>query len=301
LPPASYFRLMLKSMTGFGKASGKIDERTVNVEIKSLNSQKGLDLNVKLPSKYREYEYALRNKTAAVLQRGKIDIYITLENNTASSELSLNKELIKSYFEEFKKIADEVGASATDLLPTILKMPDVIGESHEEPSEDELRKIEEILITALKEVEAFRINEGKSLEDELQLRSTNIEKLSVELKNEDERRIHEIRSRLKNNLESFIPKDKIDTNRFEQEVIYYIEKLDITEELTRLKSHCIYFKNILNDKEELKGRKLNFIAQEIGREINTVGSKANDAAMQKVVVNMKDELEKIKEQTNNIL
>lgn len=288
-------------MTGFGKASGQIDERTVNVEIKSLNSQKGLDLSIKLPSKYREYEYALRNKANTTLQRGKIDIYITLENNTAASELSLNKELIKSYFEEFRAIANEVGASTDNLLPTIMKMPDVIGESHEEASEDELKRIEEILSKAIAEVETFRVNEGKSLLTELTLRIGNIEKLSGELQNEDKRRVTEIRERLKNNLENFIPKDKIDANRFEQEVIYYIEKLDITEELTRLKSHCEYFRNCLTDKEELKGRKLNFIAQELGREINTVGSKANDATMQKIVVNMKDELEKIKEQTNNIL
>lgn len=288
-------------MTGFGKASGQIDERTVNVEIKSLNSQKGLDLSIKLPSKYREYEYALRNKATIILQRGKIDIYITLEHNTAGSELSLNKELIKSYFEEFKAIADEIGASSENLLPTILKMPDVIGESHEEASEDELKHIEVILGQAIAEVESFRVNEGKSLETELVLRITNIEKLSGELSAEDKRRIKEIRERLRNNLDTFIQKDKIDQNRFEQEVIYYIEKLDITEELTRLKSHCDYFKTCINDKEELKGRKLNFIAQELGREINTVGSKANDAVMQKIVVNMKDELEKIKEQTNNIL
>lgn len=288
-------------MTGFGKASGQIDERTVNVEIKSLNSHKGLDLSIKLPSKYREYEYALRNKANSTLQRGKIDVYITLENNTAASELSLNKELIKSYFEEFRAIANEVGASTDNLLPTIMKMPDVIGESHEEASEDELKRIEEILSKAIAEVESFRINEGKSLLTELTLRIGNIEKLSGELQNEDKRRVVEIRERLKNNLENLIPKDKIDANRFEQEVIYYIEKLDITEELTRLKSHCEYFRNCLTDKEELKGRKLNFIAQELGREINTVGSKANDATMQKIVVNMKDELEKIKEQTNNIL
>jgi uncharacterized protein (TIGR00255 family) len=271
------------------------------VEVKSLNSQKGLDLSIKLPSKYREYEYALRNKATSLLQRGKIDVYITLEHNTASSELSLNKELIKSYFEEFKAIADEVGATTENLLPTILKMPDVIGESHEEASEDELKHIEDLLTKAISEVESFRVTEGKSLQADLSLRISNIEKLSLALVAEDKRRITEIRERLKNNLESFIPKDKIDSNRFEQEVIYYIEKLDITEELTRLKSHCEFFTKCIDDKEELKGRKLNFIAQEIGREINTVGSKANDAPMQKIVVNMKDELEKIKEQTNNIL
>lgn len=288
-------------MTGFGKASGQIEDKTVNVEIKSLNSQKGLDLSVKIPSKYRAFEYELRNKLSTRLQRGKIDVYITLEHNTASSEISLNKELIISYFNEFKAIADEVGVTADTLLPSILKMPDVIGESHEEPSDEELKGIDSILELAIKEVDQFRMNEGKSQEEELRLRIKNIESGSQQLREEDQRRVRDIRERLKNGLEQYIPKDKIDPNRFEQEVIYYIEKLDITEELTRLKSHCEYFITCLEAKEEMKGKKLNFITQEIGREINTVGSKANDAIMQKHVVGMKDELEKIKEQTNNIL
>lgn len=288
-------------MTGFGKASAQVDERTINVEVKSLNSAKGLDLTIKLPSKYREYEYALRNRAGNLLQRGKVDVYITLENNTAESELSLNRELIKSYYYEFKKISDEIGASSENLLPTILKMPDVIGESHEEPQEGELKRLEEILARAISEVELFRSNEGKSIEEDLHLRIKNILEFSERLKPEDKRRIVDIRERLRNNLDNFIPKDKVDANRFEQEVVYYIEKLDITEELTRLKSHCDYFKTIMAEKEEQKGRKLNFIGQEIGREINTIGAKANDAIMQKIVVNMKDELEKIKEQTNNIL
>jgi len=288
-------------MTGFGKASGKIDERTVNIEVKSLNSQKGFDLSIKLPSKYREYEYALRNKAQQVLQRGKVDVYITLENNTASSELSLNRELIKSYFNELKAIAAEIGAKSDDLLPTILKMPDVIGESHEEPSENELLKIEEILLQALNELDRFRTNEGVSLIEDVRTRLNNIEQFTSELAPHDSRRVTDIRQRLARNLEAFIPADKIDRNRFEQEVIFYIEKLDINEELTRLKAHCQHFNETISSADELKGRKLNFIAQEMGREINTIGSKANDAAMQKIVVAMKDELEKIKEQTNNIL
>jgi uncharacterized protein (TIGR00255 family) len=288
-------------MTGFGKASGQVDDKTVNVEIKSLNSQKGLDVNVKLPSKYRAFEYELRNKLTTSLQRGKIDVYISLEHNTAVSEISLNRELIISYFNEFKAIAQEVGVTTESLLPTILKMPDVIGESHEEPSEDELKKIEQVFSQAVKELELFRANEGKSIDKELRLRIGLIEQMAAAIKGEDKRRVEEIRTRLQNNLEQFLAKDKIDQNRFEQEVIYYIEKLDITEELTRLRSHVAYFTTILEEQDELKGRKLNFISQEIGREINTIGSKANDAVMQKMVVTMKDELEKIKEQTSNIL
>lgn len=288
-------------MTGFGKASGQVDDKTVNVEIKSLNSQKGLDVNVKLPSKYRAFEYELRNKLTTSLQRGKIDVYISLEHNTAVSEISLNRELIISYFNEFKAIAQEVGVTTESLLPTILKMPDVIGESHEEPSEDELKKIEQVFNQAVKELELFRANEGKSIDKELRLRIGLIEQMAAAIKGEDKRRVDEIRTRLQNNLENFLAKDKIDQNRFEQEVIYYIEKLDITEELTRLRSHVAYFTTILEEQDELKGRKLNFISQEIGREINTIGSKANDAVMQKMVVTMKDELEKIKEQTSNIL
>lgn len=288
-------------MTGFGKASGQIDDKTVNVEIKSLNSQKGLDLNLKLPSKYRMLEYELRNKVATVLMRGKVDVSISLEHNTASSEISLNKELIISYFNEFKAIAHELGASTENLLPTILKMPDVIGESHEEPTQNEITKIEEVMLLAASEVNHFRRVEGKNTEADLRLRVDNIEKSFERLKNEDKRRLSEFRVRMHNNLENFIAKDKIDPNRFEQEVIYYLEKLDISEELSRLASHCTYFKKIIDGSDELMGRKLNFMAQEMGREINTIGSKANDAEMQKLVVHMKDELEKIKEQTNNIL
>jgi uncharacterized protein (TIGR00255 family) len=292
---------MLKSMTGFGKASGQVDDKTVNIEIKSLNSQKGLDLAVKLPSKYREYEYFLRNKVTQLLQRGKVDVFITLEHNTASSELTLNKELIVSYFQELKAIADEVGTSSDNLLPVIMRFPDVIGESHEEPNEEELKEIEAILDKAIAEVNSFRANEGSALEVDLLQRISSIEVFSESLKADDGRRIELIRARLMNGLEGYFPKEKIDMNRYEQEVIYYIEKLDVNEELTRLKSHCEYFKSILAEQEEMKGRKLNFIAQEMGREINTLGSKANDATIQKIVVNMKDELEKIKEQTSNIL
>ncbi|MBS1613132.1 MAG: hypothetical protein JST49_09950, partial [Bacteroidetes bacterium] len=184
---------MLKSMTGFGKASGQLDDKTVNIEIKSLNSQKGLDLSVKLPSKYRAFEYELRNKVSALLQRGKIDVFLTLEHNTASSELSLNKELIVSYFREFSAIASEVGVSTENLLPVILKMPDVIGESHEEPDENELKHIEGILQRAIKEVDGFRVVEGKALEADLLQRVGNIENYAAQLKEEDKRRVTEIR------------------------------------------------------------------------------------------------------------
>ncbi len=289
-------------MTGFGKASGQVGDKTVNVEVKSLNSNKGLDLSVKIPGKYRTLEYDLRNVAASILQRGKVDIYITMEHNTASGEVSLNRDLVISYFNEFKSIADELGVSSESLLPTILKMPDVIGESHEEPGEEEKKKIHEVFGKAIADLDTFRNNEGASQDEELRLRIKLIEENAEKLKVEDAQRVADISARLKNNLETFIPKDKIDLNRFEQEVIYYLEKLDVTEELTRLKSHCDYFESVMSDvKEELKGRKLNFISQEMGREINTIGSKANNAPMQKLVVNMKDELEKIKEQTNNIL
>lgn len=288
-------------MTGFGKASGSMGEQTIVVEIKSLNSQKGLDLNIKLPGRYREYEYLFRNLIAAQLQRGKIDVYISIEQNSGSGSLSLNKNLIKNYYTELKSIADEVGANTENLFATILKMDNVTDETTSTPGEAEFKEVETLLAKAITEANLFRQNEGQSLEKELKLRIANLKKFAAELENEDSRRLNDMRQRLQNNLENFIPKDKIDTNRFEQEVIYYLEKLDITEELTRLKSHNAYFIKCITDNEEQKGRKLNFISQEIGREINTVGSKANDATMQKLVVNMKDELEKIKEQTNNIL
>lgn len=293
---------MLKSMTGFGKATHTANETTVTAEVRSLNSSKGMDLGTKLPSRYREQEYALRQQISNRLQRGKVDVFVSVVTEKENSALRLNKGVVKAHYHELESVANELNLTLEQVLPAILRLPDVYEETPAEVDNEEWNLIEKTVLNAIEQLDEFRIKEGASLKEDLLDRIKIIEHFVSHLKEQDKRRVAEMRQRLRNNLELFIPKDKIDPNRFEQEIIYYIEKLDITEELTRLRAHCDHFRHAVEEKsEEMKGRKLNFIAQEIGREINTVGSKANDAAMQKIVVNMKDELEKIKEQTNNVL
>jgi uncharacterized protein (TIGR00255 family) len=293
---------MLHSMTGFGKAQASYQAKTIIVEVRSLNSQKGIDLSLKFTTQFREQEYALRNLLSEKLQRGKIDVYITIEKEDHTPEVLLNKRIIKAYYQELKQIADEIGASHENILATILQLPEVAAGSNEESDEDEWKAVEGAIIRAIDDLIKFRADEGKILADDMQERISLIENYSLEVKTLDKTRISDIKTRLQANIENAVGKEKIDPNRLEQELLYYIEKLDITEELTRLKAHCDYIRQVIADtKESQKGRKLNFISQEIGREINTLGSKANHAAMQKLVVSMKDELEKIKEQVNNVL
>ena len=293
---------MLHSMTGFGKAQATYQNKNIIVEVRSLNSQKGIDLSLKFTTQFREQEYALRNLITEKLQRGKIDVYITIEKEDHTPEVLLNKRIIKAYYQELKQIADELGASHENILATILQLPEVAASSSEESDENEWKTVEGAILKAIDDLNSFRADEGKILATDMLKRIDLIEKYSHEVKALDKIRIAEIKTRLQTNVEAAVGKEKIDPNRLEQELLYYIEKLDITEELTRLKAHCDYIKLIIADKkEEQKGRKLNFISQEIGREINTLGSKANYASMQKIVVDMKDELEKIKEQVSNIL
>ena len=293
---------MLHSMTGFGKAQASFQNKTIIVEVRSLNSQKGIDLSLKFSTQFREQEYALRNLISEKLQRGKIDVYITIEKEDHTPEVLLNKRIIKAYYTELKQIAEELGAPTDNLLASVLQLPEVAASTNEESDENEWKAVEAAIITAIDDLNSFRADEGKILAADMLKRIERIETYSAEVRVIDKTRISEIKTRLQTNVEAAVGKDKIDPNRLEQELLYYMEKLDITEELTRLKAHCDYVKNIMADnKEEQKGRKLNFISQEIGREINTLGSKANYASMQKIVVDMKDELEKIKEQVNNIL
>ena len=292
---------MLYSMTGFGKSQLAFKNKTIIVEVRSLNSQKGLDLSLKFSTQFREQEYALRNLISEKLQRGKVDVYVTIEKEDHTPEVMLNKRVIKAYYNELKQIAEEVGAPQDNLLATILQLPEVAASSSEESDEDEWKAVEKAIIEAIDSLNVFRTDEGKMLADDMLGRIDLIEKYSVEVRTLDKGRIEDIKNRLHTSIENTIGKDKIDPNRLEQELVYYIEKLDVTEELTRLKAHCQYFREAIDSKEDMKGRKLNFISQEIGREINTLGSKANYATIQKIVVNMKDELEKIKEQINNIL
>ncbi len=289
---------MLKSMTGFGKATKEFEKRTVNVEIRSLNS-KGMDLSLRLSNSYRENELELRSEITRLLERGKVDLSIYVESKSVETPVEINSDLAKEYQRKIKQLASELNEPANDVLYQVLKMPDVLKSERREPDENEWKEIKTVITEAVESLNKFRLQEGKSIEkdfsDHLGVIQTCLNKI-IDL---DKSRITGIKDRIKGNLNEVIGADKIDNNRFEQELIYYIEKLDINEEKVRLKTHLDYFLTTM--KEPSGGRKLNFIAQEIGREINTIGSKANHAEMQKLVVLMKDELEKIKEQTSNVL
>jgi uncharacterized protein (TIGR00255 family) len=287
---------MLQSMTGFGKATSHIGGKKVDVEIRSLNS-KQLDLNLRLPQIYRDLEPEIRNLIGNTLNRGKVDVYINLSSDEGKSKTTLNHDLAKEYHKELKKLAKSIDEKNVPLLPLILRMPDVF-KVEETVDKSELKTILGLINKAADMVVKFREQEGKSLKKDIESHLALIEKKEVEVGSLDSKRIDKIRERLTSKLNE-IESKTIDNNRFEQELIYYIERLDINEERTRLKTHCNYFKQTIN--EPNGGRKLGFIIQEIGREINTIGSKANDADIQKIVVGMKDELEKMKEQLLNIL
>ena len=285
-------------MTGFGKATKEFENKTVNVEIRTLNS-KNADLNVRLSSVYRDKEYELKTEVTKVLERGKIDVSIYVEPKTAETPVEINLDLAKAYHSKLKELAKQLNEPEKDLLSQILKLPDVLKSERKEPNENDWSDILSVVKQALESVNKFRSDEGQSIEQDFKNRLGVIHECLEKIKELDKQRIPNIRDRIKKNIEDLIDKSTIDNNRFEQEIIYYIEKLDINEEKVRLQTHLDYFIKTMN--EPAGGRKLNFIAQEIGREINTIGSKANDAEIQKFVVQMKDELEKIKEQTNNVL
>jgi len=292
--------MSFKSMTGFGKATKEIPGKKITVEIRSLNS-KQLDLNLRMPYLYKEKELELRTEIGKQLERGKVDISIYTESTEETTPTSLNKTLAKAYYNELKSLSQELNESNDNLLSIAVKMPDVLKAEREtiELDEVEWKEVKEAVNKGIDAFQKFRDDEGKILQNELNNRISTIAQLLNEVLNLDAARVTTIKNRIKNNLEEVIDINKIDQNRFEQELIYYIEKLDITEEKLRLKTHLDYFVETM--KEPAAGRKLGFISQEIGREINTIGSKANDAAIQKLVVQMKDELEKIKEQLLNVL
>ncbi|MCC6837993.1 MAG: YicC family protein [Bacteroidia bacterium] len=287
-------------MTGFGKAVNEIPGKKITVEIRSLNS-KQLDLNLRIPYLYKEKELELRTELSKQLERGKVDVSVYTESTQETVPTTLNKNLAKAYYNELRSLSQELNEKEENLLSLVVKMPDVLKAEKEtvELDEVEWNQVKEAVNKALDAFQKFRDDEGKTLEKEFQNRIGIIGKLLNEVLNLDNARVENIKKRIKNNLEEVIDLNKIDQNRFEQELIYYIEKLDITEEKLRLKTHLDYFNETI--KEPASGRKLGFISQEIGREINTIGSKANDAGIQKLVVQMKDELEKVKEQLLNVL
>ena len=288
-------------MTGYGKAEQEIQGKKITVEIRSLNS-KQLDLNVKLPMSYREYELELRAEIAKKLVRGKSDLFVFVETVKEEAPATINKEVFGCYYDQIKQVSEQLGISLANepVVQTILRMPDVLHVERQEVTEEEVAALKQSVQGALRELEKFRAQEGAALIADILHRVEKIENLVTTIEPYEKGRIDVIKNRIASNLAEFVPQAIIDQNRFEQELIFYVEKLDITEEKVRLRNHCKYFREIC-DAEEALGRKLGFVAQEMGREINTLGSKANDADIQKMVVQMKDELEKIKEQVLNIL
>ena len=284
---------MIQSMTGFGKSVLSLADKHISIEIKSLNS-KSIDINTRIPQVYREKELDFRKLIAEQLQRGKVDFSIFIENTGTQTPSKINPNIVKSYIEQMRTIVD---GDLTELLKMAVRMPDALQTTSESISEEELANIFQHINLAIADLQNFRSQEGKVLEKDFILRINNINRLLQEVQGLDEERLALIRERLEKAVADI---QNVDANRFEQELIFYLEKLDITEEKIRLKKHLDYFLETLHS-EESNGRKLSFIAQEIGREVNTLGSKANFAPMQQLVVQMKDELEKIKEQVLNVL
>lgn len=281
-------------MTGYGKEVIQLPSKTITIEIKSLNS-KGLDLNTRIPSAYREKELEMRDILAKSMQRGKVDFSIYIEVTGEATTTQLNEVIVKQYI---KQLSNVVNGDPVELLKMAVRMPDALKTEKEEIDENEYNAILEGITKVLKSINKYRTDEGAVLEKDFVERIENISKLLEEVIAVDPERIPAVKERLHKAISDL--KEKVDENRFEQELVYYLEKYDITEEIVRLRNHLNYFKETLNS-DDSNGKKLGFITQEIGREINTIGSKANYAPMQQLVVQMKDELEKIKEQALNVL
>lgn len=292
---------MIKSMTGFGKTTVEVGNKKVVIEIKSLNS-KQLDLNLRMPNLYKEKEMEVRGMVKEWLDRGKVDMFIYFDNSETEKEVQINRSVVAQYFNQMLEIAESLGAvpDKGELLQTVMRFPDTLQTKTEELKEEEWSQLKAGVETALEAMNHFRMQEGKALIEDIVHRVRLIQDLSAQVPQFEKKRVEVIRQKLQEKLTEWTDVKNIDQNRMEQEIIYYLEKLDITEEKVRLANHCKYFIETV-EKEEAPGRKIGFIAQEIGREINTMGSKANDHDIQKLVVRMKDELEKIKEQSLNVL
>ncbi len=290
---------MILSMTGYGKAERNIGNKTFNVEIRSVNS-KQFDLTVRMPSIYKEKEMPLRNKLSQALHRGKIDLSIHYDSNGDEMNTVINKLVVKNYCQQIESLANDLSLEQSHSLVDILRLPDAMRQERHEINEDEWTQIMELIEEAIENFVAFRKQEGDSLQKEFNLRIDNIEQYANEVIPHENDRTIGVREKIETLFADYQERENIDKNRLEQEMIYYLEKLDITEERTRLANHINYFRETLNASNP-QGKKLGFICQELGREINTMGSKANHATIQQLVVQMKDELEKIKEQVLNAL
>ena len=291
---------MLYSMTGYGRAEQTIGDKTFLVEVRSLNG-KQFDLRINIPALLKPFEFDIRNALNEGLQRGSVECFITIKQNGTGKPVSINTDLAKAYYEPVAALAKELGLPEGDILSTLLKLPEVITASSETLSDTDWEGFQKVLKEAIYQLNEHRKNEGLSLEADLLLRVSNIEKHQEALTILAPKRRIKIKEGLVKLLEEQVGKENYDGNRLEQELIFYIEKIDISEEQVRLNNHCAYFRSILAEKELSKGKKLSFILQEFGREINTTGSKANDVEIQQLVILMKDELEKAKEQILNVL
>jgi uncharacterized protein (TIGR00255 family) len=291
---------MLKSMTGFGRAEQTVGDKTFLIDIKSLNG-KQFDLQLKMPAFLKPFEFEIRKVLSEGLGRGTVDCMISLKETGNAKPITINTDLAKAYYQPLSKLATELNLDMGDLLSTIIKLPEVITPSSDTLTDEEWMQFQQVIENAIEDLNNHRLDEGKSLKQDLELRIANIlvqQQAVIELEPQRQVKIREGITRL---LEENVGKENYDGNRLEQELIYYIEKIDISEEQVRLRNHCDYFTTVLNEPEESKGKKLSFILQEIGREINTTGAKAYDSTIQKCVVLMKDELEKAKEQVLNVL
>ncbi|MBA3828849.1 MAG: YicC family protein [Taibaiella sp.] len=291
---------MLYSMTGFGRAEAAINGRQVVVEVKSLNG-KQFDMTTKLPPVLRPYELDIRSLLNTILMRGTIDLMVNIKQEGASKPMTVNTGLAVYYYQSMQQIAQQLQIPEENILSTLMRMPEVVGADQDVMPEQEWAEVKTVIEAAARKLMEHRKNEGEALYKDLIQRINTIESLLEDILPLEKQRTERIRTKLNQWLEDMAGKEKIDPNRFEQEMIYYLERMDFTEEKTRLKQHCIYFSETIAVQDVTAGRKLGFILQEIGREINTLGSKANHAEIQQIVINMKDELEKAKEQVLNIL
>ena len=291
---------MIYSMTGYGRAENTIGNNICIVEIRSLNG-KQMDIRMNISTYLKPYEIDIRNLISEQLIRGSVECIITVKQNGSSKPVTVNTELLKSYYNSLKEVADDLQLNTDNLLAAMLKLPDVVANNTDQISEEEWNGLKKLILEAIEAVNQHRRNEGVAMEKDLLQRIDNIENLEEVNAQLAPARKEKIKENLLKSIQENVGAENYDTNRFEQELIYYIEKLDICEEQVRLKNHCAYFRELIHDNELSKGKKLSFLLQELGREINTTGSKANDADIQKNVVQMKDELEKAKEQILNIL
>lgn len=291
---------MLKSMTGYGRTEQVVGDKTFLAEIKSLNG-KQFDINLRLPAILKSAEFDIRGILSEQLQRGSIDCVISLKETGSAKPVSINTSLAKAYYEPIREIAVSLGLDTSTILSSLLKLPEVITPAAETLNATEWEGFKNVLLTAIGNLNNHREEEGKALEKDVLNRVSNIESLQKDIAELEPARKQRMRENLEKQLYEQLPKDSVDQNRMEQELIYYIEKLDIHEEQIRLGNHCQYLREIIAEPGDIKGKKISFLLQEIGREINTTGSKAADSEIQKLVVQMKDELEKAKEQVLNVL